>query len=136
MKILLLSVCLLAPIMSACDVMNGTVADRCIYVDLYGQKGKELIPILDAFAKAQGLVADKSHPISPSYERKVKTDVVADLVYTMGLGRFGAELTLFRFDKSRSADLLDLFDRLVEEEIAPHYKVTQCTEDQYPTKFR
>lgn len=121
----LLAMCFLS---TSCSAMTATVAERCVLVDLQAKAGKELIPTLDKFAEEHRLVADKSHPISPSYERREGDLLIADLVYTIGMGGFGAELSLFRFDKDRSGDLIEAFDTLVEEEIRPKYKVTVCAE--------
>jgi len=113
---------------ASCSAMTATVAERCVLIDLQGEAGKQLIPVLDGFAENHELVVDKSHPISPSYERREGEQLIADLVYTIGMGRFGAELSLFRFDNERSGDLIEAFDTLVEEEIRPKYKVTACAE--------
>ena len=124
-RVLLLATVLLP---AACNAMTATVAERCVLIDLQAQAGHELVPTLDAFAEQQGLVADKSHPISPSYERREGDRVIADVIYTMGAGKFGAELSLFRFDPKRNEDLLTAFDALVENEIKPRYDVTTCEE--------
>jgi len=113
---------------TACSAMTATVAERCVLVDLQARGGHELVPVLDAFAERYGLVVDKSHPISPSYERYEDSTVIADVIYTMGAGEFGAVLYLFRFDPDRSEDLLQAFDALVDDEIRPNYGVTACEE--------
>lgn len=123
LALLLVTLCL--P-MTSCYAMTRIVAERCVLIDLHGKAGRELIPLLDSFAQEHDLVPDKSHPISPSYERRNGKTIHADVIYTIGMGRFGAELSLFRFDAPRDADLLSAFDRLIEEQIAPKYKVTWC----------
>lgn len=124
-RMFFLTLCFLA---TSCSAMTATVAERCVLIDLQAEAGKELIPALDEFADNHGLIVDKSHPISPSYERREDDRLIADLVYTISMGRFGAELSLFRFDKDRSDDLLEAFDALVEETIRPAYGVTDCQE--------
>lgn len=130
---------LLSLLITSCHAMTPTVAERCVLIDLQGQAGKKLIPMLDTFAEAHGLIPDKSHPISPSYERREGKSVYADLIYTIGMGRFGAELSLFRFDPSRNADLVAAFDVFVQQRIAPKYKVTRCADTpdyQLPEVYR
>lgn len=118
----------LSPFTASCDAMTATDAERCVLVDLHARAGKELYPILDSFAKNHGLIPDKSHPINPRYARKDENEVIAEVSYTIGMGEFGAELTLFRFDNERNEDLLEAFDTLVEEEIRPKYGVRTCEE--------
>jgi len=56
--------------------------------------------------------------------------------YLIGVGEFGAQLAAYRFDRSSNAELLNLFDQLLEEKIAPKYRVTQCEVSQLPTAYR
>ncbi len=122
---------------SSCRAMNSTQAERCVLVDLPQLKGHELTTVLDAFASETGLVADKSHPINPTYARKSDSgNFEVEISYRVGMGEFGAALTLFRYDKSLNAELLAQFDRFVEETIASKYKVTPCEPEQYPTAYR
>lgn len=108
--------------------MTKTVAERCVLVDLQQKKGKELFPYLDAFALANRLAPEKSHPIAPSYQRRDGDVIQAEVIYTIGMGQFGAELSLFRSDKSKNADLLAAFDKFVTQEVAPRYKTTRCAD--------
>lgn len=121
----LLAICFLSV---SCSAMTATAAERCVLVDLQAKAGKDLIPTLDRFAEEHSLVADKSHPINPRFARYSSNEITAEVSYRIGMGRFGAELSLFRFDNNRGDDLIEAFDTLVEEEIRPKYKVTACAE--------
>jgi len=122
---------------SSCHAMNATPAERCVFVDLPQRKGHELTPLLDEFAKSRGLLADKSHPINPTYARRSDSGKFeAEISYRVGMGEFGAALALFRYDKTLNAELLAQFDHFIEETVASKYKITPCEPEQYPTAYR
>lgn len=124
---------------ASCDAMTPTVAERCVLIDLQQERGKELLPLLEAFAKAHGLEPEMSHPIHPRYIRGVKERSRAEVKYLLGVGSFGALLTLFRFDDRQDTDLPEAFDQFVGREVASRYKVTQCAdvpEFQIPSIYR
>jgi hypothetical protein len=108
--------------------MTRTVAERCVLVNLQQERGRNLLPLLEDFAKSNGMEPELSHPISPRYIRGPKERSRAEVSYTVGMGRYGAELTLFRFDPAQDADLLEAFDRFVVNEISSRYKVTLCAD--------
>jgi len=133
--VLLLAVSLLAP--TSCDAMTSTRAERCVYVDLQARQGLELLPLLDEFAESTGLVADKSHPINPRYARRSRSgDSEAEVSYRIGMGEFGAELALFRYEVGVNAELVERFDRFVAETVAAKYGITPCRPEQFPTSVR
>jgi len=113
-------------ITTACSAMPPIAAERCVLVDLQQEGGRELFPLLKAFADANGLEPELSHPIYPRYLRGSRENSRAEVAYRIGFGHFGALLTLFRFDTSQDADLVEAFDRFVEHEVASRHKVTQC----------
>jgi hypothetical protein len=52
-------------------------------------------------------VVDNSHPINPTYARTSEAgEKEAEIMYTIGVGEFGAMLALFRFDDGLNADLV------------------------------
>lgn len=108
-----------------CDVTTKTVADRCVLVDLQAQAGRKLIPLIDEFAKRNRLVPDKSHPINPRYQRKLDDELIEEISYTIGMGKFGAELSLFRY-RETGKEILEAFDKFIDEEVVPQYGVTNC----------
>jgi hypothetical protein len=97
-------------------------------LDLQQEKGHEAVPYLDAFAKAQRLVADKSHPIAPRYQLFSGKHLLADLTLVIGVGEFGAQLTLFEFEPSMTAELRASFDSFVTGEIATAFPTRRCAE--------
>lgn len=119
-------ICLALALIVSCNATNRTVAERCVLIDLQGHEGKKLFPLLDDFAQRNDLVSDKSHPISLRFERRISNVVAAEVVYTIGLGKYGAELSLFRFDTSNHADLFRAFDNFVKLELAPRFGVVDC----------
>lgn len=127
-----LGVCGLALVLmlvtGSCQAMTKTVAERCVLVDLQQERGRELLPLLEAFAKANALEPELSHPIAPRYIRGPKERSRAEIGYRIGMGEFGAALTLFRFDLAQDADLLEAFDRFVVNEVSPKYKVRLCAD--------
>lgn len=122
---------------TSCQPMTTTVAERCVFFDLIAQQGHELTPTLDVFANELGLTPDKSHPLNPRYLMVSGNGMtVAEISYRIGMGPFGAELVLFRFDRNLDADLVEHFDSLVSEVLAPAHKVTPCKPDQFPKTLR
>lgn len=124
---------------TACHTMAKATAERCVLVDLQQEQGRQLLPLLDAFAKSHDLASEMSHPISPKYQRASEGRPTAEVMYRMGMGRFGAVLTLFRYDSTLNEDLLLAFDGFVESQIATRYKVTQCADVpgfQVPVAYR
>ncbi len=113
---------------TSCHAMTSTIAERCVLVDLQQARGRELLPLLEQFAQAHDLEPELSHPIHPRYIRGAKERSRAEVAYRIGLGEFGAALTLFRFDQTQDADLPAAFDRFVELELASRYKVTRCAD--------
>ena len=112
----------------SCDAMTATVAERCVLIDLQQERGREIFPMLDAFATVSNLDPELSHPINPRYIRGSKDQSRAEVAYRLGLGSFGALLTLFRFDENQDSDLVEAFDQFVRDELEPMYKVTPCAE--------
>lgn len=115
--------------MASCHAMTPVVASRCLLIGLDQKKGKELVPLLDEFSKQAGLVPEKSHPINFRYQERVGKSVLSEFVYTIGMGRFGAVLTYFRYESAGSTSLLPQFDSFVESRVAPKYPVKQCSEE-------
>lgn len=113
---------------SACHAMTRTPAERCLLIDLQQERGKEALPLLLAFAKRYGLEPELSHPVHPRYIRGSKEQPSAEVNYAMSFGPHGAVLTLFRFDSQTDRGLPAAFDRFVEQELKPRYKVTPCSE--------
>jgi hypothetical protein len=113
---------------TSCHAMTSTVAERCVLVDLQQARGRELLPLLEQFAQANDLEPELSHPIHPRYIRGAKERSRAEVAYRIGLGEFGAALTLFRFDQMQDTDLPAAFDRFVDLELTPRYKVTRCAD--------
>jgi hypothetical protein len=111
-----------------CHAVTKIVAERCVLVDLQQAKGKELLPYLAAFAEAHQLVAEKSDPIEPIFQRRDGEAIHAEVIYRMGMGRFGAQLALFRYDEVHTGDLPVAFDEFVDHEVSSRYKVTRCTD--------
>ena len=112
----------------SCKAVTTTVAERCVLLDLPVQRGSELLPMLEEFALKNELDVDLSNPAVARYTRGERLRPSSYLGYTMGMGDFGAVLSLFRFERPQDADLLDSFDRFVEDEVAPRYRVTLCSE--------
>ncbi len=82
---------------------------------------------------------EKSHPVNPRYEKRANAKLIGDVSYSIGMGRFGAELSVFRYDPTRDADLLAAFDMFVERTVAPKFKVTRCADTpdyQLPVVYR
>lgn len=119
--------------------MSKTIAERCVLIDLQQEKGRELLPLLDSLAEENGLVVERSHPVNLKYQRISGRRIDAEIMYTMGMGRFGAVLTLFRYDTEINAELLSTFDSFIESQIARTYKVARCVdvpEFQIPESYR
>lgn len=116
---------------AACKPRAATVAERCVLIGLQQERGRELIPLLEAFAAANNLKPERSHPVAPRYQRSANGELQAEIAYTMGMGELGADLSLFRFDENASFDLLVAFDAFVND-LRNRYSVTAC-EDRYPS---
>lgn len=122
---------------TSCKPMTKTLAERCLFVDLQGRQGLALVSTLDAFADTHKLIVNKGHPINPRYLRLSNDgEIEAELSYHIGVGPFGAQLSLFRFNDSKNLDLIDKFDTYVGEVISQKYKVTPCSSEQFPTIYR
>jgi hypothetical protein len=124
-------------ITAACHAREGVKAERCVFVELQGRQGLELVPLLDSFANTHELAANKSHPINPVYLRKSSEgEIEAQVSYLMGVGPFGAQLSLFRYSYTQNAELIAEFDDYVEHTIAANHKVAPCKPEQFPTIYR
>ncbi|MGQ0801318.1 MAG: hypothetical protein ACT4NL_14570 [Pseudomarimonas sp.] len=136
-SLVLMLAALIALAPPSCHAMNATRAERCVFIDLKGLKGRELIPLLDKFAADAGLVENKSDPAAPRYALVPSLAIIeAEIAYEIGMGRFGAALSLFRFDNARNTGLPEQFDDFVKGTIAAKYKVTACQPEQFPTVYR
>lgn len=109
--------------------MTKTIAERCVLINVRGEEAKSVIPILDEFANENNLFINKGHPISPHYEKRNGDEIEAQIVYTMGIGRFGAELSLFRFDVNKNSDIVGEFDAFVNEKLKNKYASKTCPEE-------
>ena len=113
----------------SCHAATVTEAERCILIDLQQEHGKQLFPVLEKFARENGMEIRNSNPIAPHYVAVSKDQPSAEIVYRIGFGRFGAELTFFKYDAMN--DGLELkFDQFVESSLKPQFKVTQCRDEE------
>lgn len=119
---------ILAIVISGCDAreMEVTVADRCVLVNAIKERGRELIPVLDDFADDNGLVIEKSHPLNPRYLLQNEGAFVGEISYRFGMGRFGAELSLFHFIQGVDQELSEQFDEMVSKFEELGFIVTSC----------
>jgi hypothetical protein len=114
---------------ASCHAGTVTEADRCVLVDLQQEQGKQLFPVLEKFARENGMEVRNSNPIAPHYVAGSTDQPSAEIVYRIGFGRFGAELAFFKYDAMN--DGLELkFDRFVESSLKPQFKVKQCRDEE------
>jgi hypothetical protein len=111
----------------SCGSSSATIAERCVLVDLQQEAGRELLPALERFAQENDLVADLSHPIAPRFHKTDSGTLVAEISYGIGMGEFGAVLSLYRFNRESSVDLLQAFDVFVDR-TSTELDVTPCAE--------
>lgn len=125
---------------ASCGAASPMAAERCVLIDLQQLRGREILPLLKVFADDHGLDIDLSHPMSFKYARdNEKRRPTVLVVYTTGLGEFGAALSLFRFVDEGHDELVADFDKFVKQELAPRYDVIQCAERpgfQMPSIYR
>ena len=119
---------LLTIVVMGCEAkeMEVTTADRCVLVDAIQERGRELVPVLDDFAESWGLEMEKSSPPHPRYLLRVDESVVGEISFRVGMGRFGAVLSLFRFNERASQKLVDQFDEVVARFEQLGFMVTPC----------
>ena len=113
--------------MSACQPAK-TVAERCYLVSLQQEKGRDLIPFFDEFARKNGLDSDKSSPFAFHYSFMSGESESVLISLSFGIGEFGTQLALFRFDESHNVELVEKFDAFVTGDLAERYEVKKCTD--------
>lgn len=131
----------MAMVISDCEAkeMDMTVAERCVLVNAIQERGRELIPVLDAFADDEGLMVEKSHPLNPRYLLRNEEAVVGEISYRFGMGRFGAELSLFRYIEGFGQELAEKFDVVISKFEELGFSVTPCDDvegDQKPSTYQ
>lgn len=112
----------------ACGQSKFTTADQCLLVDLKAEQVNELAVDLDAFAQANGLVADTTLPIAPLYLLRADGKKIAIVTYSVGVLESVSEVALFRFDSRGSEKLARAFEQFVNREVQPRYGVNRCAE--------
>lgn len=94
----------------ACADKEIIKASRCIVVDLQGQSGLLIVPILEEYADAHHMHADMTDPGNYRFKRKVGGLEYYEIMYTMGMGPHGAILTVFNYHDLVDEDVEKQFD--------------------------
>ena len=116
------------PIFVACQ--SATPASRCFLVELRHEEGGEALPLLDAFADANGLVADRSQHDATRYQLLNGNKLVAEVSYRIGAGESGAELAYFQYREGFGDEVLASFDTFVDGTISKGFPTKQCSDVQ------
>lgn len=101
-------------------------ADQCFLLDLQQKEGEKLIPLLNEFAEINGLNSDKSNQIIYRYYLGKTEDPKVEIIYRIGMGKFGAMLLLFSDGSSLSDNTVDLFNKFVDAKLTSGFAVRKC----------
>ena len=111
---------------SGCSRTVFVEAKRCLHFDLRPDEGEKLLPALDSFARAHGLMREATIPSIPTHRFLAPGKQHAEMIYTHILDESGWELFLYRFDPASGDGLILAFDQFVERDIKPEFGGQRC----------
>ena len=121
-------ICFLGLFLFGCESVNSQVlpSAECMLINAYQNEGFDLIQIANTFSDDRQHDAITSHPVSPRYLIKKDGGLAGEISLVIGMGPFGAQLTLWVFEE-KFAQVVDSEFRLLMSILEEHgYELTPC----------